>query len=43
MVALTAHAMPEYKQRCLNAGMDSYLTKPIHLEELKATLENKES
>ncbi|MEO8206402.1 MAG: histidine kinase N-terminal 7TM domain-containing protein [Chthoniobacterales bacterium] len=41
VVALTAHAMPEYHQRCLNAGMDGYLTKPIHLEELKSTLENK--
>ena len=38
IVAMTANAMPEDRARCLAAGMDEYLTKPIRLEELRATL-----
>ena len=29
VVALTAHAMQSDKQRCLDAGMDAYLSKPF--------------
>ena len=39
IVALTANAMEEDKERCLASGMDDYLTKPINAKQLKETLE----
>jgi signal transduction histidine kinase/CheY-like chemotaxis protein len=39
VIAMTAHAMGGYKERCLEAGMDGYVTKPIHREALLQTLE----
>lgn len=38
MVALTANAMEEDEQRCLDAGMDDYLCKPIESESMGRTL-----
>jgi two-component system, sensor histidine kinase and response regulator len=39
IVAMTAHAMKGDKERCLAAGMDSYLPKPIHTQQLLDCIE----
>jgi len=38
IVALTAHAMSGDEQRCLDAGMDGYLSKPLRRDRLEAVL-----
>jgi two-component system, sensor histidine kinase and response regulator len=39
IVAMTAHALREDEQRCMAAGMDAYVSKPIRTNELFATID----
>ncbi|MFZ5917720.1 MAG: response regulator [Chloroflexota bacterium] len=39
IVAMTAFAMQEYRDKALEAGMDAYVTKPVSADELRRVIE----
>ena len=43
IVALTADVMEGFQQRCLDAGMDAYVSKPVRIDELAAILQKVEA
>ncbi len=40
IIAMTAHAMPGYREQCLAVGMNDYVAKPIEPQELFSVLGN---
>src|SRR5207302_10909313 len=40
IIALTADAMEEDKEKCIKAGMDAFVSKPFQVKEIESILKN---
>ncbi|MFZ5950516.1 MAG: response regulator, partial [Candidatus Rifleibacteriota bacterium] len=40
IIAMTAHALPEYRNDCIKCGMNDFITKPIDPKKVKAVLDS---
>mgnify|MGYP003589915186 CR=1 FL=1 len=38
VIALTAHAVVDVQDRCLEAGMNGFITKPVRIEEIESRI-----
>jgi CheY-like chemotaxis protein len=39
IIAVTTYAFPDSRQKCLEAGMDDYIAKPVRIEDLARVLD----
>ncbi|MDD4318488.1 MAG: response regulator, partial [Victivallaceae bacterium] len=38
IIAMTAHALNGYRENCINAGMNDYVTKPVTPQQLREVM-----